>query len=292
MRSMTGFGRCFLERDGREILVEMKSVNHRYLDLSFRTGRNLLYLEEAFRKIIPDYISRGHLDIWVTYNNNREDAKEVKADYGLLDAYLKLFYQAQERTGLANDLALSGALRLPDVMNVEEHEEDQEAVISIAADCLKQALEQIVGMRETEGAKLIKDALERIEVIRSNVEKIESRSPEVTASYREKLLVRIREFLEGLDNVIDESRLNMEIALFADKSNITEEIVRLKSHLSQFHDTIIEPNCGRKLDFIVQEMNREVNTIGSKASDLEITNCVLYCKSEIEKIREQIQNIE
>ncbi|MHB1315637.1 MAG: YicC/YloC family endoribonuclease [Christensenellales bacterium] len=289
---MTGFGRSFIERDGREILVEIKSVNHRFLDLSFRTGRNLAYLEEEFRKIIPEHVTRGHLDIWVTYNNNREDAREVKADYGLLGAYLKLFSEAGERTGLENDLQLSGAMRLPDVMTVQECQEDQDTVLSIAKDALKAALIQIVSMREAEGEKLSGDALERVSCIRACLDRIEVRTPLVTQGYREKLMARINEFLNGTESVIDESRLNMEIAVFADKSNITEEIVRLRSHFSQFCSALKEPGSGRKLDFIVQEMNREVNTIGSKASDLEITNQVLLCKCEIEKIREQIQNIE
>ena len=292
MHSMTGFGRGYVERDGRDILVEIKSVNHRFLDLSFRTGRNLIFLEEEFRRIIPEYLTRGHLDIWITYNNNREDAREVKADYGLLDAYLKLYAQAQERTGLTNDLQLGGAMRLTDVVTVQECQEDQEAVTAIARDAAKEALLQIISMRKTEGAKLKEDARGRIDFIRSCVDQVEARTPFVVSGYREKLLARIREFLEGMESILDESRLNMEVAIFADKSNITEEIVRLKSHLTQFCNAMEEAGSGRKLDFIVQEMNREVNTIGSKASDLEITNQVLLCKCEIEKIREQIQNIE
>jgi uncharacterized protein (TIGR00255 family) len=288
--SMTGYGRAYFTEEGREFTVEVKSVNHRYLDLNMRMGRNLSFLEDDVRRIIKMRMSRGHVDVYLTYRNTREDSKDVQLDKPLLGSYIKAFREA-EYCGLNNDLALSSALRFGDVLTIQEAEDDQQAIKDLLEQGLNAALDMLLSMRLQEGQKLGKDIRFRIEAMGGMLSEIEAKAPEVVEVYREKLNKRIAELMQGSE--LDESRLSMEVALFADKCNIDEEIVRLKSHMDQFLNALqsTEPT-GRKLDFIVQEMNREVNTIGSKASDVGIVNNVLSLKTEIEKIREQVQNIE
>jgi uncharacterized protein (TIGR00255 family) len=288
--SMTGYGRAYFTEEGREFTVEVKSVNHRYLDLNMRMGRNLSFLEDDVRKIIKMRMSRGHVDVYLTYRNTREDSKDVQLDKPLLGSYIKAFREA-EYCGLSNDLTLSSALRFGDVLTIQEAEDDQQAIKDLLEQSLNAALDMLLSMRLQEGQKLGQDIRSRIDAMRCMLSEIEAKAPEVVEVYREKLNKRIAELMKGSE--IDESRLSMEVAIFADKCNIDEEIVRLKSHMDQFLAALqsTEPT-GRKLDFIVQEMNREVNTIGSKASDVGIVNNVLSLKNEIEKIREQVQNIE
>jgi uncharacterized protein (TIGR00255 family) len=288
--SMTGYGRAYFTEEGREFTVEVKSVNHRYLDLNMRMGRNLSFLEDDVRRIIKMRMSRGHVDVYLTYRNTREDSKDVQLDKPLLGSYIKAFREA-EYCGLNNDLTLSSALRFGDVLTIQEAEDDQQAIKDLLEQGLNAALDMLLSMRLQEGQKLGKDIRFRIEAMGGMLSEIEAKAPEVVEVYREKLNKRIAELMQGSE--LDESRLSMEVALFADKCNIDEEIVRLKSHMDQFLNALqsTEPT-GRKLDFIVQEMNREVNTIGSKASDVGIVNNVLSLKTEIEKIREQVQNIE
>lgn len=289
--SMTGFGRAAANRDGREFTVELKSVNHRFLDISVRLPRSVSFVEDAIRKVLAEKLSRGHVDVFVNYKNNRSDARTVSVDKNLLQAYINAGKKASEFTGLPCDVTLSVALRYPDVLTVTEAEEDQELLTQLAAEAASAAADELVRMREVEGARLCADLLQRGDVLKGIVERIAERAPLVVIDYQQRLHERIAELLG--DAAVDESRLAMEVAVFADRASITEELVRLKSHLVQMETMLSSKEAtGRKLDFLVQEMNREINTIGSKASDLEIANLVIAGKAEIEKIREQVQNIE
>jgi len=289
--SMTGFGRATCLIDGREMTIELKSVNHRYLDLSFRMPRHIGFLEDTLRVLLQSKLSRGHVDVYVNYRNTRRDARTVEVDTYLLSAYLESARQAAEMVGLRDDLSLSNVLRLPDVTNIVEADEDREAVAALASETLLKAVEELCAMRAKEGARLYADLYARAEVLASLREKIMLRAPEVVEQYRIKLNERIQNVLS--DTEIDRARLATEIALFADKASIDEEIVRLGSHIVEYRALLdsAEPS-GRKLDFLVQEMNREFNTMGSKANDTALVDLVLAGKAEIEKIREQIQNIE
>ncbi len=291
MQSMTGFGRATLMRDGREMTVELKSVNHRYLDLSFRMPRSLGFLEETLRSALGQSLARGHVDVYVTYRNTREDAREVVFDEALGAAYWQAFDQVRSATGLDETIALSEFIRIPDVLSVREREEDQQAVITLAQEVLSQALSQLGAARAREGDRLAQDIAERIETIAALVTDVEARSQGVAAQMKTKLTARIAELMGEV--APDPARIAQEVAILADKAAIDEETVRLRSHLQAVRDTLLQKEAaGRRLDFIVQEMNREVNTIGSKANDLAVTQNVLAMKGEIEKIREQVQNIE
>jgi uncharacterized protein (TIGR00255 family) len=290
-RSMTGYGRSLVIQDGHEMAFEIKSLNHRYMDIHMRLPRNLTFLEEEIRQIVQERISRGRIEVHVNYQNVGPTSKKVEIDYGLLEAYMKAFDDVEKKTSLKDDITLSFIMELPDVVMITEEEENDEILKSIVRRGMNEALDELILMREHEGKKLTLDILDRIEYIHEMVAKIEERAPFVVQEYKEKLKERIQELLQ--DSTIDEARFNTEVAYFADRSNITEEIVRLKSHMSQLRAALdANHSVGRKLDFIIQEMNRETNTIGSKASDLEIINIVVEIKSEIEKIREQAQNIE
>ncbi|HWR24072.1 MAG TPA: YicC/YloC family endoribonuclease [Feifaniaceae bacterium] len=289
--SMTGYGRGKAARDGREMTVELKSVNHRYLDIGMRLPRHLGFLEDVFRAELSASLSRGHVDIYVSYSNQRSDARTVTVDEALLSVYLTASRRAAEHLGLADDLTLTGALRLPDVTNILEAEEDREAVADLAREATSLAVRELKAMRRVEGERLQKDLLQRADTVLSIAKEIEERAPLVVEEYRFKLEERITALLGAVE--VDRARLATEVALFADRASIDEEIVRLKSHVAQMLSSLSsnEPS-GRKLDFIVQEMNREFNTIGSKANDAFLTNAVISGKGEIEKIREQVQNIE
>ncbi|MGI6150728.1 MAG: YicC/YloC family endoribonuclease [Christensenellales bacterium] len=289
--SMTGFGRAVSSRDGRELTVELKSVNHRFLDISVRLPRSVSFVEDAIRKVLAEKLSRGHVDVFVNYKNTRSDARTVSVDKNLLLAYLRAGEEAAEATGLPWDMTLSTALRHPDVLTVTEAEEDQQSLVEMAAEAASAAADELVRMRQEEGGRLCADLSKRGESLKALIARIAERAPLVVADYQKRLHERIAELLG--DASVDESRLAMEVALFADRASITEELVRLTSHLDQMEQMLSSKEAtGRKLDFLVQEMNREINTIGSKASDLEIANLVIAGKAEIEKIREQVQNIE
>lgn len=289
---MTGFGRGKAELNGREIQIEMKSVNHRYLDISLRMPRTFNVFEDIIRKTIATYLSRGHVDVFVTYNNTGEASKEVQVDLNVLSAYMNAFIKIEESfNSLRNDVTLMNVSRLPDVMSVVDSQDDEQAIGDLLTQALDQALTGLKGMRVLEGKSLIDDAKDRLKLIKSNINDIETMSDTVVEEYKEKLNDRIAMLLDGV--TLDENRLQAEVAVFADRCNVTEEIVRLKSHIDQFVETLgTDTAIGRKLDFIVQEMNREANTIGSKANNFKITNAVVEIKGEIEKIREQVQNIE
>ena len=291
MHSMTGYGRMSVERDGRQLTVELKSVNHRFLDLSFRMPRSFNFLEDAARRLIGEYLSRGHVDLFATYRNTREDSRRVEVDQALLDAYMTALDGIAETTGLEDDRTLSLATRLPDVLTVAEADEDQDALRELMREALTGALEQMSAMREKEGEALKRDISARIDTLESMTAEIEARYPETVAEYQQKLRARVEELLGGA--AMDEQRLMQEVAIMADRSAIAEETVRLHSHFAQVRGFMAagEP-VGRKLDFIVQELNREVNTISSKSQDVPITRLVVEAKAEIEKIREQVQNVE
>lgn len=291
VNSMTGFGRALLAREGREMTVELKSVNHRYLDIGFRMPRHIGFVEDVIRGVLSKELNRGHVDVYLFYRNGREDARTVNVDQALLSAYLEAARAAAGRFGLKDDIGLSAALRLPDVTDIIAAEEDREAVNALAADACALACAQLKAMRAAEGAKLYEDLYARCGVVEALGEKIALRAPLVVEEYRQKLQERIETLLSGAE--VDQARLAMEAAIFADKASIDEELVRLNSHVAQMRAMLQgdEP-AGRKLDFIVQEMNREFNTMGSKANDAEIVKLVIEGKAEIEKIREQVQNIE
>ena len=290
MRSMTGYGRSRMEMDGRETTVEVKTVNHRFLDISFRMPRSLSFLEEPISKAFASLMSRGHVDVYLTYCNARADARVVNVDLSLLQAYQKALSQMREAGHLVDDMKLSAYARLPDVLTVSEQEEDQAAVTALATAALNRALDDLIAMREREGSRLGDDMDAKLAHLDQLRAQIAARAPRVTVDYRDRLKARIEQLMEGPP---DEQRLVQEVALFADRAAIDEELVRLSSHIAQISALIRsgEP-VGRKLDFLVQELNREINTIGSKASDLEIASYVVDAKSEIEKLREQVQNIE
>lgn len=291
VNSMTGFGRTTLEHDGREITIELKSVNHRYLDLGFRMPRAINFVEDTLRGVINSELSRGHVDVFVYYKNNREDARKVNIDTNLLGEYLIAARAAAAEFDLRDDIGLSTALRLPDITEIVEKDEDREAVCQLVAEACRKACAELKDMRAKEGARLCSDLYAKSEAVEKIGESIALRAPMVVEEYRVKLNERIEKLLADVD--VDRARLATEVAIFADKASIDEELVRLKSHIVQFRAMLdgTEP-AGRKLDFIVQEMNREFNTMGSKANDGDIVNLVIQGKGEIEKIREQVQNIE
>lgn len=291
MYSMTGYGRGSAARDGRELTIELKSVNHRYLDVGMRLPRHLAFLEDPIRSGLASRLSRGHVDVFVNYRNTRSDARTVEINAPLLTAYLASAREINTELGLRDDLTLSAALRLPDVTELRETDEDPDAVLSLLASAMDGAIAQLTDMRRLEGERLKADLMQRADTIATLTAEIEKRAPLVVEEYRVKLSERIEKLLAGVE--VDRARLATEVALFADRASIDEEIVRLKSHVQQ--SLLLFDSCepaGRKLDFVVQEMNREFNTIGSKANDGALTGLVLDGKAELEKIREQIQNIE
>ncbi|SHH41091.1 TIGR00255 family protein [Clostridium collagenovorans DSM 3089] len=289
--SMTGFGRGSSTENGKTFIVEIKSVNHRYLDINIKMPRVLLPLEDKIRKVVSSKLKRGKVDIYITQKNYSVDNSEAILNKSLLESYINCLNEIKEGYNLKDDLSIATVARFPEVLTLQTKEEDIENVWSILSSALEESLNLHVNMRLVEGEKLCNDMKEKCRVIKEQVSSIEEKAPLVVNEYREKLHDRLSEILE--DGKVDESRIAMEVALFADKAGIDEEITRLYSHLDQIHTTLeLNEAIGRKLDFIVQEMNRETNTIGSKANNLEILNKVLTIKNEIEKIREQIQNIE
>ena len=291
MKSMTGYGKGVAALDGRELTVELKSVNHRFLDVSMRLPRVLSCIEDPVRQTIANRLSRGHVDVFVNYRNTRSDAKTVRVDETLLSAYVKAAREANASLSLRDDLTLSNVLRLPDVTEIVPADEDADALIMLAKEATALALDALIEMRVAEGLRLRTALSAGVDTMDAYREQILARAPFVAEEYRSRLNERIEAVLS--DAEIDRARLATEVALFADRCCIDEELVRLKSHIAQFRTYLdtAEP-VGRNMDFIVQEMNRECNTIGSKANDAALTKAVLACKAEIEKLREQIQNVE
>ena len=289
MRSMTGYGRAMRENDGRQLTIELKSVNHRFLDLAFRMPRNLMFLEDDARKLIGSRLARGHVDVFMTYRNMRSDARVVQVDRALFDAYAGALEGLTE-SGVRDDRSLMSIARLPDVLTVTEAEEDQEALRALLKETLSAALDGITAMREREGMEIRKDLAYRADRIEEMTGQIEARYPETVQEYT----ARLRSAIEDLiSQSVDETRLLTEVAIMADRSAIAEETVRLHAHISQLRECLEQDEpVGRRLDFLVQELNREVNTISSKSQDVPITQLAVSMKAEIEKLREQLQNIE
>ena len=291
MYSMTGYGRGTASLDGRELTIELKSVNNRFLDIGMKLPRQLSFLEDSLRKLLNDSLNRGHVDVFVNYRNLRSDAKTVRVDEPLLQAYLASARESAKALDLVDDLTLSRALTLPDVTTILPADEDQDALRSLSEAVMTEAIGNLKAMRRKEGERLKLDLSARMETMTGYAAAIEQRAPAVAEEYRAKLTARIEEMLGETE--VDRARLATEVAIFADRAAIDEEIVRLNTHLIHFRELLeADEPVGRKMDFLVQEMNRECNTIGSKANDAELTSIVLLSKAEIEKLREQIQNIE
>ena len=291
IKSMTGFGRCEIQKDSRKFTVELKSVNHRYLDVNIRMPKKLNFFETAIRTLLKSYANRGKVDIFITYEDLSQAQVSVKYNAALAAEYIKYLKQMEEEFGLENDVRVSTLSRYPEVFTMEEQSEDEEELWNGLKEALEGAFAQFVETRKTEGENLKKDILSKLDILSEQIGFIEERSPKIVAEYRAKLEEKMKELLS--DTQIEESRIAAEVILFADKICTDEEVVRLKSHISHMRSTLEEQDeIGRKLDFIAQEMNREANTILSKANDIEVSDCAISLKTEIEKIREQIQNIE
>ena len=291
IRSMTGFGRGDCQEDGKEFQAEIKTVNHRYSDVFVKMPRQIGFLEEKVRDMVGKAISRGKIDVYITYNDFGDDSKCVMLDEALAKTYINAVEALRDKFGLRDDISVSLISKYPDVLKVEQAEEDEDKLWLMLKAAVENALSSLIAMREIEGEGLKTDLLSRALYIEKILGEISLRAPDVVKEYRLKLETRIKDLLDQQN--MDENRLAMEIAIFADRCSIDEEIVRLGSHLNQMKEALnIQQPIGRKLDFLIQEMNREINTIGSKANDLAITRNVVEIKSEIEKMREQVQNIE
>lgn len=291
MNSMTGFGKSEIAVDGRKLRIEIKTVNHRFLDINIRSPRFLSFLEDEVRKAVKARLARGRVELFVGYSSEREDAKKVVVDMPLILAYIEAANEITSTTGMENDVTASLVMRLPDAVSYEEAANDEDALRSLMQQTLSAALDELQAARAREGAELQKDIEKRLALLEGYAAGIKERAGTVVQEYKQKLEDRLAELLSGSGAQIDPQRLAQEVALYADRCNITEELVRIRSHLSHFLDSS-GPAQGRNMDFIVQELNREFNTIGSKAQNTDILNNVIAAKGEIEKIREQIQNIE
>ncbi len=288
---MTGFGRAEAEGSGQHITIELKAVNQRYLDINIRAPISLGFAEEHIRKAVKERLGRGRVDIFISYSAMEAGTRKVTADLGLIASYVQTARQAAKKAGLKDDVKLSHILRIPDVIRIEGAREDEETLLGIVNQALHTALDALIGMRTREGASLQKSIEQYLGELSGIVGAIDDVKDDVLRDSAEKLKQRISELLSGSD--IDEARFNTEVAYIADRADISEELVRLKTHIAQFEAAAKASDAvGRKLDFMVQEMNRELNTIGSKSSSMTITNAVIEGKSIVEKIREQVQNIE
>ena len=291
MFSMTGFGKGEYKADGIEISVEVKTVNNRYLDVALKSPKIFNAYEEIIRSAVRERITRGHLDVFVNYIDKRERPKSLYVDAGAASGYCAAAKKLKDLfPGLADDFTLTALMRSPDVVRQEETQGADEALLNALQAALCKALDNLNAMRKKEGEKLSDDMLSRMDAVEKLVDEISARAPLVAAQYKSKLEERMKEILNGA--AYDEARLLTEVAVFTDKANIDEELTRLRSHIAQFRNICREERVGRKLDFLVQEFNRECNTVCSKSNDLKVTDCGLALKNEIEKIREQVQNVE
>lgn len=291
IKSMTGFGRCEIAESERKFIVEMKGVNHRYLDVNIRMPKKLNFFESAIRTLLKKYVQRGKVDIFITYEDMSEGQISLKYNESLAAEYLRYFREMSEKFSLENDIRVSTLSRYPEVFTMEEQTVDEEEIWNGLSKALEGACRQFVEMRSMEGEHLKKDLIQKLDGMLEKVTYIEEHSPQIVADYRAKLEAKMKELLT--DTQIDEGRIAAEVVIFADKICTDEEVVRLRSHIEHMKQTLEEAEgIGRKLDFIAQEMNREANTILSKANNQEISNRAIDLKTEIEKVREQIQNIE
>lgn len=291
IKSMTGFGRCEVNEGSRKFTVEMKSVNHRYLDVNIKMPKKLNFFESSIRGELKNYIQRGKVDLFISYEDFSESNVCVKYNREIAGEYLRYLSQMAEEFSLDNDVRVSSLSRYPEVFTMEEQVVDESKLWEELQKALQGAAQNFVETRIREGENLKNDLIGKLEGMLTHVDFILERSPQIVSEYRQKLTEKVKDLLE--DTKVDESRLLMEVTIFADKVCVDEEIVRLRSHIATMKDTLAEGGgIGRKLDFIAQEMNREANTILSKANDLAISNRAIELKTEIEKVREQIQNIE
>lgn len=290
IKSMTGFGRNTSEKGEKIYQVEIKSVNHRYNDINIKMPRNISYLEEKIKKIISSKISRGKVDVYITYENNSETSKNVKINKELAKIYIRNLKELAQEENIQANIEVTDISRFPDVLTINDVEED-DSLENELSEVVKSALDSLYEMRKKEGCKIAEDLIKRIENVQVKINEISKLSTGLIEEYVVKLEERIKELLNTED--IDKNRIAQEVVIYADKCSVEEEITRLNSHISQFQELINSNKpVGKKLDFIIQEMNRETNTIGSKSNSLEITNRVIDIKTELEDIREQIQNIE
>lgn len=291
LKSMTGFGRCEIAHVDRKITVEMKAVNHRYCDISIKMPKKLSFFEAGIRNLLKQYIGRGKIDIYITYEDYTENNVCVKYNADLAREYFINLEKMSKEFGIDNDIRVSALSRFPDVFTLEEQTIDEKELWELVEEAVRSAASRFVETRIAEGEHLKQDIIGKLDSMLSMVDFIETRSPEVVNEYRNRLMAKVTELLG--DTKVEESILVTEVTVFADKICVDEETVRLKSHIKNMKEALNESeNVGRKLDFIAQEMNREANTILSKANDLEVTNKAIDLKTEIEKVREQIQNIE
>jgi len=290
MNSMTGFGKGSYSLQNNTITIEIKTVNHRYLDYNLKMPHDFLFLEDSIKKTISSKISRGHIDLFLRYENLSQLSNQFIPNIELAKSYVKVANELAKELGMENDLTFSQVLRTPDVLE-RSQEEDEEELKVIVDNALVQALDNLVKMRSIEGDHIKLDFIEKLDTIQKSLDKIKTFAPQVTENYRKQLNARIEDMISP--ELVDKQRLATEIALFADHCAIDEEIQRLSTHIKNMRKLLEDKEpIGRKLDFLVQEMNRETNTIGSKANDLNITTEVLSIKNEIEKIREQACNVE
>lgn len=291
IRSMTGFGRCEKTLSNYDISVEIKAVNHRYADYNIKLPRMYNFLEEDVKRYLQQYIVRGKIDVYITVYKELDDSKEITLNEALAGSYITALRQLAEKFNIKDDVSVSTVARYNDIFEVKHTEEDEELIRNCVLEVVGEALSGFIAAREREGNKLASDMIGRISVIKDEVLKIEKIAPDTVVEHKNNIEQRIRELLGNAE--VDENRLLTETAIYADKLSVNEEIVRLKCHLEEF-DRIMEKGdaVGRRLDFLLQEMNRETNTIGSKCNNLEVSNIVINIKSELEKVREQLQNLE
>lgn len=291
IKSMTGFGRSEIVKGNRKISVEIKSVNHRYLEAGIKMPKKLNVFESRMRDLLKKYATRGKIDIFINYEDDSENQVNLKFNQNIADEYMAIFNNMSEKYNLKNDMTVGGLARFPEVITMDEVQEDEEELWHFIEEAMKAALEQFVNTRILEGENLKKDLLGKLGHMEELVAFVEKRSPEIMKEYRSKLESKVKELLG--DTTIDESRIATEVIIYADKICVDEETVRLRSHIEHARKCLNEDGgIGRKMDFIAQEMNREANTTLSKANDIEISNAAIDLKTEIEKVREQIQNIE
>jgi uncharacterized protein (TIGR00255 family) len=289
--SMTGYGRGIKATSAYSITIEIKSINHRYLELYFKIPRAYSFIEDTLRRDLTAKVSRGKIEVAVTIEKFLSEDIMVKLNRPLLISYFKAIDELINEFNIQGRPDLTTILNLPDVMQTIQPTEDQALLKILVGEVLQEAIDNLLTMRSTEGRKLVVDLQEKLDILNELRRQLTELAPEMVSDYRVRLAKRIKELTEGIE--VDPNRLAAEVAIFADKSDINEELVRIESHLSQFRKTLdLNETIGRKLDFMVQELNREINTIGSKANDLKISQIVIQFKSELEKVREQIQNIE
>ncbi len=291
IKSMTGFGRSVYENEGREYLIEIKSVNNRFSDINIKMPRSLNYLEEKIKKEVLKSVTRGKVDLYITFNNNSDKGKTIKLNTEIAKVYIDELKKLSKEADIIDNINIMDISKFPDVLNIRIEEDSEEIIEKELMVALSEAIKSFIDMREKEGSKIKQDLENRIKVISEKIEQISNISAGLVEEYIVKLETRIKELLKT--DVVDQTRLAQEVVIYSDKCSVQEELTRLGSHIAQFLNLTNENIAiGKKLDFLIQEMNRETNTIGSKANNLEITNLVVDIKTELENIREQVQNIE